>query len=420
MTKPDPYRVKQVAEYSLNIDGMKLPLRRFATPEGGEGSEQPVQSVLLLHGGNTNSELFHMPRGGLVRFLADRHCDVWTLDWRTSPTLLWPLLRTRGPLFGSVGAERDVFTLDHVAQTEIPEALKQMRTSGAVGDISVLGFCLGGGALAKAVAQGRLEGLGVGNVVLATMGLFYEVPWNGWVKSEDFILERLLSTDPKCRSIDPFNRANWPEPMRRAHRHWPEQWLGSTGSDPVDELFKNLTFCYGEPYARARLDPEFERELDERFFGPIHIGMYLHASQMIRRGYSARFDALDVIDRTRITRASEQLVGTDLLPEHFKTKRVTAIAGSDDRLWHRDSIDLMYEWLRNEATDRGADPRRERQRHKKHIVQRYGHLDLFWGKDAHHDVYPYFHSGLTRPDLAPRNRPVGRKLTKQRRSVTQC
>jgi hypothetical protein len=250
-----------------------------------------------------------------------------------------------------------------------------------------------------AIARGHLRGLGVYNVVLATMGLFYEVPWNGWLKSEDFLIERALATDTACRSIDPSNPQTWPAEMARAYDRWPQAWLGASGKGSMDELFRRLTFMYGEPYARPRLNRAFERGLDQNFFGPIQLGIFLHAGQMVRRGYSASEGALDVIDRSRIGLGSDQVSGSDLLPEHFKDLRVTSVTGADDRLWHRDSIDLMYEWLRNEATNRERDPAVERTRHRKHVVPRYGHLDIFWGETAVQDVYPLFCRGLTQARL---------------------
>ncbi len=310
-----------------------------------------------------------------------------------------PLVRTGKPLGGSVHKERELFTLDRVAEFDIPLAVKAMRELGVSDDISVLGFCLAGGALSKAVARGHLEELGVYNVVLVTMGLFYEVPWNGWVKAEDFIVERVLSSSPECRSIDPTYPKTWPPDMAEAYRRWPQAWLGANGQEPIDELFRRLTFMYGEPYARARLNPAFERGLDEHFFGPIHLGIYLHAGQMVRRGYSATFGALDVLDRERISAGNGQVEGSDLIPDHFRGRRVTCIAGADDRLWHRDSMDLMYEWLRNEGTNRAKNPQAERTRHRKYVVPRYGHLDLFWSDAAVRDVYPLFLTGLTQPRL---------------------
>jgi pimeloyl-ACP methyl ester carboxylesterase len=403
--------VTKLHTFELEIDGLPLKLHRFKAPGNGAGNGNgngsghgsAVQSVLLLHGGNTNSRLYTEPHGGLVRYLAEHGCDVWTMDWRGSSLVLKEVLR-RELSEQQILQERELYTLDRVAQYDIPQALRKMRELGVKGDISVLGFCLAGGALSMAIARGHLEGLAVGNVALVTLGLFCEVPWNGWVKAEDFIIERFLATAPRTRCIDPAAPGRWPKELASAYDRWPRSWLG-TGNEPIDELFKRLTFMYGEPYARPRLTRAFERGLIEGFFGPVHLGLYLHGGQIVRRGYCAKFNALDVVDRTRIKPGTQQVAGSDLLAPHFRTKRVTSFAGADDRLWHRDSMDLTYEWLRNEAQHPEGYPDLERTRHRKHVFSHYGHLDLFWSEDAVTDVYKHFLKALTQPSL-PLARPA--------------
>lgn len=403
MTSPTDGCMPTFASYDLEVQGLPLKLQRFKGPDQAQ-SPPPRQSVLLLHGGNTNSRLYHEPNGGLVRYLVSSGCDVWTLDWRGSSLVLRAVLsRQLEP--SEILKERALYTLDNVAEHDIPEALGQMRAAGVEGDISVLGFCLAGCALSMAVARGHLEHLAVGNVVLVTLGLFCEVPWNGWVKAEDFIIERFLSSAPETRCIDPAAPDGWPKEMADAYERWPRVWLGE-GSEPIDELFRRLTFMYGEPYARGRLTRAFERRLMAGFFGPVHLGLYLHGGQIVRRGYSAKFDALDVVDRTRIERNTQQVEGSDLRPEYFRNKRVTAIAGAEDRLWHRDAMDLTYEWLRNEAQDPQGSPALERTRHRKHVVPHYGHLDLFWSEDAKNDVYRHFKEALMQPRIGRATSPL--------------
>jgi pimeloyl-ACP methyl ester carboxylesterase len=385
--------------FQLEIDGLPLKLQRFEAPRNGsaDGSSGSLQSVLLLHGGNTNSRLYTEPQGGLVRYLAEHGCDVWTMDWRGSSLVLKQVLE-RELSDQQILQERELYTLDRVAEYDIPRALRKMRELGVKGDISVLGFCLAGAALSMAIARGHLEGLALGNVALVTLGLFCEVPWNGWVKAEDFIIERFLATAPRTRCIDPASPERWPKELSGAYDRWPKSWLG-TGNEPIDELFKRLTFMYGEPYARPRLNRAFERGLIDGFFGPVHLGLYLHGGQIVRRGYCAKFNALDVVDRTRIKPGTQQVAGSDLLAPHFTNKRVTSFAGADDRLWHRDSMDLTYEWLRNEAQHPQGYPDLERARHRKHVFAHYGHLDLFWSEDAAREVYEHFLKALTQPRL---------------------
>jgi hypothetical protein len=110
---------------------------------------------------------------------------------------------------------------------------------------------------------------------------------------------------------------------------------------------------FGQPYAIERLDPSLRGPEVARLFGRMHLGLYLHTSQMVRRGFAGPLDAPDAID------AAGRF--GDLDPTWFAGKRVTLLAAGQDQTWHRESIDLMYEWLRNNA---GAV---DRHRYRKHV-----------------------------------------------------
>lgn len=352
-----------------------LPLRRYGAAKRGS------PAVLLLHGAGATSDTFLLPNGGIVRYLAARGFDVWVLDWRGSRSVLEAI--QRAPLGGSIVAERALFTLDHVAESDIPRALAVMRgLAGQRVSLAVLGFCAAGAALSMAVARGELEEFGVSALVFVALGLFCETPWDGWLKAEDFILERLIAEEPDCRFVDP-HAERWPGCLEEAFRAWP--WLPA-GSSRLDRVFRRLTFMYGEPYARQRMS----RAVDDRsllsLFGPLHLGLYLHAGQLVRRGYAARFDRPDIVPR--YTQATPSPFDDDLRPEHFAGKRATLITGAENRLWHRDSMDRMHDWLLSHASFR-RDPL-----HRKHVLRDYAHLDLFLGEGAETDVYPLIAAGL--------------------------
>jgi hypothetical protein len=209
------------------------------------------------------------------------------------------------------------------------------------------------------------------------------------MKVEDFILERLLTTAPACRGISPAHAGRWPEEMLSAFERWPAPWLPSEGNSG-DAIFRRLAFMFGEPYLRERLAPGIHGPLLRKLFGHMHLGLYLQAGQMLRRGYAAPFDAPDVIDRDRLPRklGSAAHRPTFLIAEPFRDKRVTMLTGAENRLWHRDSIDLMHEWLLAEAAPR-ARPR-------KHVLAGFAHQDLLWGASAERDVYPLIQDGIER------------------------
>jgi pimeloyl-ACP methyl ester carboxylesterase len=354
-----------------------LPLRRYGL--GRDGSP----AVLLLHGAGATSDTFLLPDGGIVRYLAARGWDVWVLDWRGSRSVLAELEPT--PLGGSIAAERALFTLDQVAESDIPRALARVRaTIGERTSLGVLGFCAAGCALSMSAARGKLEAFGVSHLVLVALGLFCETPWDGWIKAEDFILERLLVEAPNCRSVDP-HAERWPDCLEEAFGAWP--WLPS-GTSRLDRVFRRLTFMYGEPYARERM----ARSLDARallaLFGPLHLGLYLHARQLVRRGYAARFGRPDIVPRYVESAQTSAHFENDLVPKYFTDKRTTLITGAENRLWHRDSVDRMHDWLLSHASFRRQPA------HRKHVLSDYAHLDLFLGDGADADVYPLIEAGF--------------------------
>jgi pimeloyl-ACP methyl ester carboxylesterase len=365
--------------FEIEVDGLTLPLKRYR----GKGGGGPP--VLLLHGGSTCSDIFLVPGGGLVQYLLNRNWEVWTLDWRGSCRVVDAL--PAQCIGSSSEAERALFTLDAVATRDIPRALQKMREHvDADQKIGVVGFCAGSGALSMAIARGQLRGLGVDNVVLMTLGLFYETPWDGWVKAEDFLIERVIAQDATRRGVSPHGTP-WAGHMEDAYSRWPRAWL-TPGASATQKMYRRLTFMFGEPYA-STLEPDVPPSVLLGMFGSLHLGLYLHLGQQVRRGFAAKFDAPDILDRSRVLSRSTWAHDHDLEPQHFYEGSVALIGGAQNRLWHRDSVDLMYEWLRSNApTGARKSPIR------KHIFPGYAHLDLLWGPRAREDVYPIIKDSL--------------------------
>ena len=375
-------RLRDGAEvFSIETDGLRLPLKRHRGKNGGG------PPVLLLHGGSTCSDIFLVPNGGLVQFLLNRGWEVWTLDWRGSCRVVDPLLATELTELEHIQHERALFTLDRVAEQDVPLALAEMRKHVSPDEkIGVVAFCAGAGALSMAVARGKLRPFHVDNIVLMTLGLFYETPWDGWVKAEDFLIERVMVQAPRLRGISPHQRT-WAGDMERAYDLWPKAWF-EPGSPSAQEMYRRLTFMFGEPYASS-LQLDMPADVLRGMFGHLHLGLYLHLGQQVRRGYAARFDALDVFDRSRPSSQAVQVANNDLHPECFYDGNIVLLAGARNRLWHRDSIDLMYEWLRSNASPGGR-----KSSIKKHILPDYAHLDLLWGPRAREDVYELIKDSL--------------------------
>jgi hypothetical protein len=168
----------------------------------------------------------------------------------------------------------------------------------------------------------------------------------------------------------------------------------------------------GQPYSAHLVAKELRGPVVEPMFGPFHLGLYQHASQVVRRGYAAPFDAPDVLDRPRRFAAASGVRGGhlkaesdgggaigDLRPDHFRDKHVTLVTAAENHLWHRDSMDLMYEWLCRIPTGPGPRP------YRKLVFAGYNIQELLWGIHAKDDVFPSIAAGLAPIAVSPSSRP---------------
>lgn len=388
---------------------LKLPLTRYKPTTTLRGS------VMMMHGASASSRTFIKPdQRSLTDYLTARGYEVWLLDWRGGKAIADGEDVVDGKPITL--ADRDAQHMDAVVEHDIPKALLRMHEvrskEGTAGmPLHVVAHCFGAGCLAMCIAANELEQrpefpVAVGNVVLLTLGLFYVVPWDGFIKADDFVIERVLGSAPDVLGIHPGGgpprtreqqrrgtRAPrpakspahvWPGEMEDAYEVWPRQLL-PTCSDP---LCHRVAFMFGHPYLEPRLAPGIHTpaELREQF-GTMPIAMYLHAGQNVRRGFAATLDA----------RRCSCLAGDEAsqrsCPTHrylqrapFERHHVTLITGTENGIWHPDSIHRMHEHLMSGPARRST----------KHVLRGYAHQDLLWGADAYRDVFPLIEAGLDR------------------------
>jgi pimeloyl-ACP methyl ester carboxylesterase len=481
------------------VDGIPLQLHRMPKP-----GRPPV---LLLHGASAQHETFCIPRGrSLAKFLWDEDYDPWLLDWRGSRNVTDAM----GPQ--KLEQMRDVLDLDRAASEDIPAALRRIASVRDREDrtkrhkIHVIGHCLGAAVLAQAIADDNLPLHSLGRVVLLTIGLFYEPPLDGKMKSQFNVLDRLWKAgsvsliDPR----EPAAEATWPPELRdiyqgigpglRPHpradgeplcshalcnrvsfmygvpfRHsnlvgeihgvatvkftdgraeprrgerlqavfkketaneagqlvhrrseapverpgvgfvstvqiesgsWHRgdakgtlELNGSVGEFPAQKRQRKklvsyyglcaedqeIGFCDGKPEHGGRPQHDQPAQLEKQF-GGIPLRMYFQGTQNVRRRWAARFDPSTA--RSVSLQRDKALIGSGARKNFHSLPAVTLITGAHNQLWHRDSINRMYEWLTRGLTSH------QRQRFQKVIFRDYGHQDLLWGKSAWDDVFP--------------------------------
>lgn len=144
------------------------------------------------------------------------------------------------------------------------------------------------------------------------------------------------------------------------------------------------SFLDGEPleaggarFATCTSSEEIPAELSAQF-GAIPLRLYVHAWRNLRRGWAAPFGAGDD-DRT--------LVGAEARGRFGRLGGLLLLTGERNPLWHRRSIDRMYEWLVRGPRAAAASVTRR-------VLRGYGHQDLLWGRRASDEVFPWVESAL--------------------------
>jgi pimeloyl-ACP methyl ester carboxylesterase len=319
--------------------------------------------VLLIHGGSASGDTFLAPAGkSLVDFLVAEGFDVWLLEWRASH-----YIADAQPAAANQ-------TLDVCAKADMAEAVEFVCTATGAEQIAVLAHCLGAACFAMAVGAGDVPARRISRLVLSTIGLFYEVAWDGWAKTQDRILDRVAAHNPPL-SISPNVVAGvWPDIIEQTYDMWPQTW----GPPWRDNFFKRLAFLFGQPFLASNLHPAMTQDVVRGQFGSIPFTLFQHAGQNALRGFAGAFDAEGRLDpATPNARINHDIADTYVRPERFRGIDLTLITGGENPLWHRDSVDRMSEWLS-----------RYDLRPCKFVLDGFGHQDLWWGRTSWTDVFP--------------------------------
>jgi hypothetical protein len=346
-------------------------------PDARAGAEP----VLLIHAATLARDMFFVRDGGFAKALLKvqrdgrPRFDVLTLDWRSSKRL-----------FGDFGekakgrATPSDYRLDQVVG-DVKSGIDLTRARHAGQRVHVVAHCIGAAATAHALAAGAVEPRALGNVVLATIGLFYRVGLEGVLKTAENIMESfesqgIAALSPYVGEPDAAPSQDWPPAFKDMYAMWLETiFPHGCGIELCNRLF----FMYGGDYRSNDMEDihRSPARLREQF-GAMPVGLYRHVIENCRRGWAAAWEKDDPPYM--------------LNPEPFRRLPLTLITGSENQVWHRDSIDRMHEWLHREL---GKDAQTIRKR----VFEDYGHVDLWWSQRAHEpgQVFPYIIDALERP-----------------------
>jgi cholesterol oxidase len=322
----------------MTDDGVTLRLTRFHG-----GSKGPV---LLVPGMGTTTLAFMLDTldVNLAEFLCAAGYDVWLFDYRASPAL---------------PAVRQQCTLDDIALLDYPAAIRETQRVTGAESVQVIGHCVGSMTILMSLAAGKAEH--VRSAICSQSTLFFETTFMPRLKSRLHLGALLPALGFHLVNARYDETARWTDRLYEVLLRLYPAYQGQQCDSPV---CRRIRFIYGETFTHDALNHDTHRLIGE-MFGEANLTLLNHLSAVIRKGH--------VIDAE----------GREAYLPHLDrvATPIAFVQGARNKIFLPDGSQKTYEALAH----RNGAALYERQ-----VFPGYAHMDLFIGKNAHRDVYPYF------------------------------
>jgi predicted alpha/beta hydrolase len=321
------------------LDGRALTVHHI------RGEAEPTQGpVLLLHGTGVRAEVFYgapLP-DSLVDALVRAGFDVWVGNWR-----------------GSIDLPECEYSLDEVARFDHPALVAAVLQETGAETLKAVVHCQGSTSFALACAGGLVPK--VTDVVSNAVSFHVEVPRRSRLRMK-LLLPGLLLFYP---GFDP-QWAIRPTAVRARMLATVARLVRRECREPVCQM-ANFTYGAGGNvlWDHANLDPPTHRWI-AREFGSVPTSFFKQISRCVNAGHLVTVDG------------AADLPADAVAAPPRNRPRWTLVAGSANRCFLPSSQRRTHEWLE----------RLEPGRHAFVELPGYTHLDVFFGRDAHRDVYP--------------------------------
>ncbi len=319
-------------------DGLPLTLLRV------RGAAEPTKGpVMLVHGAGVRAELFRPPvERTLVDALVDEGWDVWLLNWRAS-----------------IDLDPVPWTLDDAAAYDHPAAVRQVLEQTGATTMKAIVHCQGSTSFCMSAVAGLVPAVDV--IVSNAVSLHPVIP--------PFARFKIGVLRPAMQQLTPYLNPAWGDgpttPFSRVARrvvmasHW-------ECDNPVCRMV-SFTYGSGRPalWSHENLN-EATHEWIRGEFAEVPMSFFAQMAACVKAG-----QLVSVSKRPGLlSRYADKAPAT--------TARFALFAGADNRCFLPESQQRTFDFLSHHRPGRDS----------LHVLPGYGHLDVFFGKDAHRDVFP--------------------------------
>ena len=333
--KKRPLQVGRSETFPVRADdGVELRLTRYRG-----GAKGPV---ILSHCIGVSSLMYSIDtiEPNLLEYLFQAGYDVWLLDHRFSIQL---------------PVSREQFSFDDVATRDYPAVVSAVREASGAGSVQIVAHGVGSSTLTMALLAGLQ---GVRAAVLSQVSTHLYTLWSNRIKAQTRMPALLSAVG--VRTLTAYTDVS-AGPMERLYdgalRMYPVEAEERCGS-PV---CRRITVMYGQLYEHDRLNDETHNALPE-MFGVVNLRAFGQLSRIVRAGH-----LVDEGGAERYLPHLERLA----LPIAF-------IHGGENVCVLPRSTEHTAQLL---SQANGA------RYYRRHVIDRYGHVDCIFGQHAADDVY---------------------------------
>ena len=305
--------------------------------------------VLLVHGAGVRANLFRAPvEVTLVDYLIERGYDVWLENWRASIDLRF-----------------NSWTLDQAAVHDHPAAVSKVMEQCGADSIKAVIHCQGSTSFMMSIVSGLLPQ--VKTVVSNAVSLYTIIP--------PYAAFKMQVSVPLLKMLTQYLDPQWGIHAEGLTAKAVVEMVKLSHHECNNLICKMVSFTYGAGFpalwSHANLNEDTHNWIKHEF-AKVPISFFSQMIRCIRRGHLVSVEGLKQLPADFI----QQVPQTDA--------RFSFLAGKNNHCFLPEGQVKTF----------GFFDQHRANYHSLHLLENYGHLDVFFGKDAARDVFPIIYQEL--------------------------
>jgi len=318
------------------------------------GANPPTKGpVLLIHGAGVRANLFRAPVDEtIVDHLIERGYDVWLENWRAS-----------------IDLQPNTWNLDKAAVFDHPRAVKRIVEETGWGQIKAVIHCQGSTSFMMSSVAGLIPE--VTTIVSNAVSLHPMVP-----EFSRFKITKLL---PMLKGQVEYLNPQWGLHAPSVISKIVAAMVAVAHHECNNAVCKGVSFTYGTGFpalwSHENLN-DATHEWIKQEFAQCPITFFEQMAQCIEAGHLVSVDGMPELPANFIAREPETAA------------RFAFFAGVNNHCFLAESQQRTFDFFN--SWRKGF--------HSLHMIPNYGHLDIFFGKNAAKEVFPLISEELDRTD----------------------